>query len=387
MYFSIFEIFLLSGIGLFFLLQVLYFFCYLWKPVRYFNLIRKGEISIGTATPPVSVIICAQNESENLNRFLPCILEQDYPQYEVIVVNEGSTDESEDVLCRLGAKYKHLYHTYIPGNVKLSKKKLAITVGIKAAKYDILLFTNADCCPVSGNWIRCMARHFDGETAIVTGYGAMPTRKGFVGKSILFDTLIVGLRAFSLALMNKPYTAKGANMAYRKDLFLKGKGFQPYLYLQDGEDDLFVNTEATATNTRIEMSPESITVRDFCNFKTWTEMKIRQLTTRNYYRLGPQLLWNVESFTRFAFWAFAGTILAFTALTPQWIISAVAMFFLVLSRWLLFGLVINKAAKILQQNEKFYWSIPLLEITRPFLNVYFHINHYFRKKSDYTWRM
>ncbi|MDR1121360.1 MAG: glycosyltransferase [Dysgonamonadaceae bacterium] len=381
MFFSALEIVLLSGSGLFFLLQVLYFCCYLWKPVRYSCRLRKGIIPEGTATPSVSVIVCEQNESENLARFLPAILEQDYPQYEVIVVSMGSSEKSEEVLGAMKDKYRHLYHTYVPEGARLSKKKLAIAIGIKAAKYDVLLFTEASCRPLSHHWIRSMAGNFDGHTDIVTGYGALPKTKGFIGKSSVFDNLISALRAFSLTLMKKPYTARGTNLAYRKDLFLKGKGFQQYLYLQDGADDLFVNSEATPSNMRIAISPESVTMMDACNFDIWEDIKIRQLATRRFYKGGQQMLWNAESATRFGFWIFAVTSFV---VAEQWIVISAVVAGLIVIRWCLLGLVVNKAARILQQDEKFYWSIPLLDIARPFFYLYFHISHFFKKKSDYT---
>jgi glycosyltransferase involved in cell wall biosynthesis len=374
---------LLSGTGLFFLLQMLYFRCYLWKPVSYYRHVGRKKTAESAATPAVSVIVCAHNQSELLARHLPYLLEQEYPDYEVVVVDEGSFDETHETLSALAKKYNRLYHTYIPHGAKLNRKKLALSIGIKAARNEVLLFTEADCCPLSRNWIRAMVANFDERTDIVTGYGALPSDDGLMGQLFVYDNLIDNLRAFAMTLRKKPYTAKGTNLAYRKRLFLNGKGFQPYLHLKSGADDLFVNTEATPTNTRIEMSPESVTIRIRCDFKIWKGIKIAQLTTRRYYKPGPRMLWALEGFSRFGFWASA---VAVCFLAPLWTLPAVAALF-VLLRWAALGFVLNRAARILQRNVQFCWSIPLLEILQPVFNGYFLVVHLFKRKSDYTWKM
>ncbi len=379
------EIILLSCLGLFFLLQLLYFLCYLWKPIRHNKAIEKGKIIPDTACPEVSVIICAQNESENLSKFLPSVLEQDYPIYEVIVVNEGSSDESEEVLGAMEIKYKHLYRTYIPEDAKLSKKKLATAIGIKAAKYNTLLFTGADCKPASKDWIRLMVRHFNEKTSIVLGYGAFPKAMGFISKLAVYDNLINGLRSISMALYKNPYTGCGRNLAYKKSLFTGGNGFQKHLNLQSGEDDLFINEEANSRNTQVEISPASVTWMSFCDFRMWKEVKIKQITTRNHYhKKRAGILWQMEGLSRIGFWTFA--IACIVLFIPQIIIPSVAGF-LILLRWFLQGLTINKASEKLQGGEKFYWSVPFIDLILPFFNLYFRIYHVFRRKSDYTWRV
>ncbi len=385
LFFTKIEIALLSGLGICFIWQFIYYFCYLGKPSRYGNSIKKGKITLPAETPPVSVIICARNESENLAKFLPSVLEQDYPQYEVIVVNEGSSDESDEVLGSLGTKYKHLYHTYVPSEAKnLSKKKLAVTLGIKAAKYDVLLFTEADCKPLSSSWIKSMTRHFDQETSIVTGYGAFPKSTGLITKLAVFDNLISGLQYLSSTLNRKPYMGVGRNLAYRKELFFSENGFYTHLKLHAGEDDLFVNEKANKNNTKAEISPESVTVMENCYFSIWKELKVKQITTSKYYKKGPGIFHSLTSVSRLGFWGFALTCILLNPL--EYIIPSIAGF-IILCRWFIQGYTLNKAASILQQEEKFYWSIPVLDIIQPCYNLYFRIYHVFRGKSDYTWKI
>ncbi|MEG2574036.1 MAG: glycosyltransferase, partial [Bacteroides sp.] len=146
-----------------------------------YRAVNNNKLKFETDFPPLSVVICAKNESENLKRYLPSILEQDYPQFEVIVVNDGSTDESDDILSRLEEEYPHLYHTFTPETARyISRKKLSLTIGIKASKYDWLVFTEANCRPSSPDWLKLMARNFTSSTDVVLGYSGYESAKGWL---------------------------------------------------------------------------------------------------------------------------------------------------------------------------------------------------------------
>lgn len=165
------ELILLSATGVLLIIQLIYYLG-LYNRIHTHNLaVGKDEVHFGRELPPLSVVICARNESENLRRNLPTILKQDYPDFEVIVINDGSTDESEDLLSALEEEYPNLYHSFTPDSARyISRKKLALTLGIKASKHDWLVFTEADCAPVSNQWLRRMARNFTSSTDIVLGY-------------------------------------------------------------------------------------------------------------------------------------------------------------------------------------------------------------------------
>lgn len=169
--FSMAELILLSVAGVFLIIQYIYYLG-IYNRIHMRNITdRKNELHFTKELPPLSVVICARNESENLRRFLPAILEQNYPQFEVIVINDGSTDESEAVLSAFEEKYQHLYHSFTPDSARyISRKKLALTLGIKASKHDWLVFTEANCQPASNQWLRLMARNFTPHTQIVLGY-------------------------------------------------------------------------------------------------------------------------------------------------------------------------------------------------------------------------
>ena len=175
---------------------------------------------------PVSVIICARNEAENLKMFLPSVLKQDYPDYEVIVVNDCSEDNSYEVLGNLQDQYPHLKVSNINKDPKFShSKKLAQVVGIKASHNDILLFTDADCQPDSDKWLENMASHFDKKTSFVLGYGGYAKKTGVLNKYIRYDCMFIAMQYLGMAIRGIPYMGVGRNMAYRRSLFFSKKGF------------------------------------------------------------------------------------------------------------------------------------------------------------------
>jgi len=181
---------------------------------------KARPVKHGNEIVPVSVVICARNEAENLEKYLPMILEQDYPDFEVIVVNDCSDDETEDVLKKLKEKYPHLRTTFLKEQEKFwHGKKLALTVGIKAARNEWLLLTDADCAPSSNEWIKIMASHFSDDKAIVLGYGGYLEYPGLLNRLIRYEAAFVALQYFSYALCRMPYMGVGRNLAYRKSLF------------------------------------------------------------------------------------------------------------------------------------------------------------------------
>jgi len=223
------------------IIQLLYFL------VFYIRIAFKiNQKSATEKKEPVSVIICAQNEAENLKNNLPAILEQNYENFQVIVVNDCSTDNSQDILSEMMTRYPNLYVTRIDKDEKFSHgKKLALTVGIKAAKNEWLLFTDADCKPADKNWIASMASNFTEKTDIVLGYGGSIKSKGLLNRLIRFDNLFIALQYFTFARAGIPYMGVGRNLAYRKSLFFKARGFASHHHIISGDDDLFVNQNAS----------------------------------------------------------------------------------------------------------------------------------------------
>lgn len=262
-------------------IQLLYFL-FVFRKLSFF---RDKNPSKGSL-PPVSVIICARNEIENLRDNLSLVLKQNYPEFEVVVVNDCSYDESLDFLKELKTSYSHLKIVDIPEHDRYKHgKKFAVTLGIKAASHEYLLFTDADCRPESDQWIRHMQSSFNEDKSIVLGFSPYIKHFSFLNAIIRYETFITGFQYLSFALAGKPYMGVGRNMAYRKELFFANKGFAAHMHIQSGDDDLFVNHVATSRNTAVQLHPDSF-VNSIPKY-TWMsyfEQKHRHLSTGRHYK-------------------------------------------------------------------------------------------------------
>ncbi len=254
---------------------------------------------------PVSVIICARNEAENLRSFLPSILEQDYPDYEVIVVNDCSEDDSFNILGKYLAEYPHFKVSTVNKDPKFThSKKFAQFIGIKAAKNDLLLFTDADCQPISDKWLAMMTSHFDEKTDFVLGFGGYLKEKGLLNRYIRYDSMFIAMQYLGTAIRGIPYMGVGRNLAYRRSLFFRNKGFGSPNHLVSGDDDLFVNKIATKENTSVEFRSETHTRSvPSSGISEWFKQKKRHMTTARYYKSGNKWLLLAESASRLLFYA------------------------------------------------------------------------------------
>jgi biofilm PGA synthesis N-glycosyltransferase PgaC len=255
-------------------------------PVTGFKMLKEE----GTAQPPVSIIICARNELKNLRAFLPSVLEQDYPKFQVVVVNDCSWDESAKYLEEMADAYPHLKIVTIKEQEKYPHgKKLALTLGIKGADHDFLLMTDADCKPASAAWLKRMASHFSEGKEIVIGYGAYMKEPGLLNKWIRFDTVYNALFFLGRAINGKAYMGVGRNLAYRKSLFFANKGFARHYHIMSGDDDLFVNETATASNTAVCLEPEAFTLsKPKTSWTAWLHQKRRHMSTGVHYKGSDQ---------------------------------------------------------------------------------------------------
>ena len=207
------------------------------------------------ASKPLSVIICARNEAENLKKYLPALLEQEYPDFEVVVVNDRSWDGTHEVLEAFSEQYKHLkLVTVAEGEKFIAGKKFAVTMGIKAAAHEWLVFTDADCQPASPQWLLGMQSPEEEQTEILLGYSPYFKKRGLLNSLIRFETFFTAVNYLSYAVKGMPYMGVGRNMAYKKALFFKNKGFAAHMHVPSGDDDLFVNANANKHNTSIRIN-------------------------------------------------------------------------------------------------------------------------------------
>ncbi len=364
--FSLMELIAFGLLSLAFIYQVYFYFRYINGVLRLRSNIKKNKISFSTEQPPVSVIICSKDEAVNLKQFLPFILKQEYPDFEVIVINDGSTDETRILLEDLSKEYPNLRTTFVPvGANNLSTKKLGLTLGIKAAKNELLLFTDADCMPEDKMWIARMARNFTRETEFVLGYGAYLQRKGFLNRLITFDTLFIGLQYMGMAIAHKPYMGVGRNLAYRKETFFAHKGFASTLHLSSGDDDLLVNKSTNAWNTSVEIAPDSITWSEPNNtFKDWFYQKERHLSVSSYYTAGSKFRLILEPLSRGLF--YLAFIFSLVVGNPLTIMASGALF---LIRLIFQLVIINRSARHFG-DRNYILSVPVLDIFLPLVSLY-----------------
>ncbi len=308
---TVFSVFALSAA-----IQLFYYLYF------YLAVYRRREEVMEHSALPVSVIICARNEEDNLRNFLPSVLEQDYPDFEVIVVNDCSEDRSYDVLGEFLKKYPNLRVSNVNKDPKFThNKKFAQFIGIKASVNEILLFTDADCQPVSGKWIEMMTSHFNNDTTFVLGYGGYRREKGLLNMYIRYDSMTIAMQYLGMAVRGVPYMGVGRNLAYRRSVFFENKGFGNFNHIVSGDDDLFVNSKATARNTVAEFRRDAHTRSvPSKSLKEWITQKKRHLTTAPYYKLRDKLLLTTEVLSRVLFYSLFVILLSFRFMWPYMLI-------------------------------------------------------------------
>jgi glycosyltransferase involved in cell wall biosynthesis len=320
------------------------------------------ERAAGKDKSGVSVVICARNGYYNLKENLPFILDQDHPEFEVVVVNNGSDDDSSYLLSRMAEEHPNLKIVELPQNLNFfSGKKFPLSIGIKSAHYDLILLTDADCRPVTRKWLSLMQQSFGETTDIVLGYGGYKRSKGLLDKLIRFDTAQIAIQYLSYALAGIPYMGVGRNMAYRKSMFFENKGFISHYKISSGDDDLFVNRVAKKKNTRIITDPESFTTSaPKQSFAHWITQKRRHLSTGKYYRWKHKFLLGTYSISTALFIVL---FICLMALNYN-ILLVLALFFVrFFTQYFIFRKCMNRL------NEKGIWLLsPVLEVIILFIN-------------------
>jgi len=275
-------------------IQVLYYLLLFVRLATY-----KTKTKAVSQTHPVSVIICARDEAANLAKNLPGALFQQYrTTHEVIVVNDNSHDESKYLLEEFQRKFKQLHIVELKQEAKLIPgKKFPLSVGIKTAKYEIVLLTDADCVPASEFWIEKMQETYD------LGYGAFHKKKGLLNKFVRWETFHTALQYFSYTLARKPYMGVGRNLSYKKTIFYRHKGFSSHNHILSGDDDLFINMAATKNNTKINIGKDTFTLSEPPrSWPQWISQKTRHFSTGRYYKPAHKFLLGVYSLSHFLFY-------------------------------------------------------------------------------------
>jgi glycosyltransferase involved in cell wall biosynthesis len=316
---------------------------------------------------PVSVVVCAHDEAQNLRELIPMLLSQDYPEFEVLIVNDRSNDGTYDFLLEETKKYPRLRMVDVKSTPeRVNGKKFGITLAVKAATHEWILLTDADCRPNSEHWISSMSRYFTDKNQFVLGFSYYMRKAGFLNLFIRFETLLTAIQYFSFGWMKNPYMGVGRNLAYRKSLFLEKKGFNNFLHVTGGDDDLYVNMHARGKNTSLLLSGESETFSfPKLTWRSFYEQKVRHLSVGKRYRFSHRFLLGLFSFSWILTWmmALALCIAMLTSFAGLSQALGMAAYFLAVPfvlRWIFLILIFSMMLK--KASLKFgLWTIPFLD--------------------------
>ena len=333
------------------------------------------------AKPGVTVVISARNEGYNLEHYLQAVLTQDYPEFEVFVVDDGSGDDTADVIERYKNEYLNLRSTFVPKGARVSStKKLALTMAAKSAKYEYLLLTDADCCPESNHWISAMMSGFENDNVeMVLGYGAYFFEKGKINRLTRYNTLYTGLLYLGAALAGKPYMGVGRNLAYKKSMFFRKGGFAGLNHYAAGDDDLFVNKVATRENTAVVVSRESVTWSiTKQTWHDWVQQRRRHLSVSPEYKWQTKLWLTTEPLFRALFYVTLILIGVFGA-PVAWLVALLVY----IIRGSVLASIINRGAKALGDRPFGTLRLWWYDISMPVLTLMVMSSQ--RRKKDLPW--
>ncbi len=321
-----------------------------------FSFLKPSE-KITSEKYPVSLIICAKNEAENLQKHIPLWQEQNYSNFDIILINDASVDETLEIMEAFAENDPRIQIVNVKNNEAFwANKKYALTLGIKRSKNTRLIFTDADCYPASTEWLATMVSNFSDKKQLILGYGAYEKQPGFLNKIIRFETLMTAVQYFSYAKAGNPYMGVGRNLGYTSNLYYENNGFMSHIKIPSGDDDLFVNEAANAENTAICIEPEAFTYSlPKKKKKKWLIQKKRHYSTAKLYKPKHRFLLVIYYIFNLLFWLLA-TIILFTNF---WIFGLGIIFIRILFQYIIIG----SAAKKLKEAD----LVPLIPFYELFL--------------------
>lgn len=353
---------------------------------RHFNRLKSMEFD-DSSLVPAAVIVFAHDDFESLEAHLPQVLSQDYPAgYEVIVVNDGDSAEVRDVVEHFMLSHRNLYFTSAPDGARnLSRKKLALTLGIKAAKSMVVVHTTSAARIPSDRWLRTIMRHFDpqGAVDVVLGYASAPAYddRTLGARARSFDSAVDAMGWVAPAVAGHPWRGTEHNLAYRRELFFRNKGFSQHLNLRDGDDDIFVSEIAKGYNTIVELSPESIVDVPGDNARrAFSERLGRRRFTKRFIRRHPRVAGTISTVSYFL----APLPLIAVPIVGSMSWAGWAYIAVIFICWYAAGLLLNPAIRTLR-GRRFAVSTPFYAFTRPLRIVSRTARSMLTKSKRYTW--
>lgn len=355
------------------LAQVIFLFRYFWPLTR----VRSQEQSIGQKG--VSVVVSARNEEHNLMMNVPKWMEQDYPNFELIVVNDSSYDDTGDILDALAVSYPKLHVIHIDEEKQnMQGKKFALTLGIKAAKHEMVLLTDADCTPRSAEWIASIVAHYHRGIEVVLGYSPFEKQPGWLNKLIRFDNLMVALHYLGAAKKDRPYMGVGRNLSYTTEAFFRVGGFKSHYSIMSGDDDLLVNEIAHKSNTAIVIDKNSQTIsKAKKTWKDWVTQKKRHFITAPLYKSKEKFWLTIYPGTWFLL---HGSIITLLIVFPM----AFPILSLLLVRSICLVWIQFRFLKVTDQPKDLAWWSPILEVQLHFSQLFLYCSNLISKPQKWN---
>lgn len=346
---------------------------------------RLSETDIPKRFPSLSVVVYDRDSAEQLGRLLPELLDQNYPgEMEVIVVIDGKSDAADNIITRLSVDHTNLRVTFVPDDAHaISRKKLALTLGIKAARHDYVLLTDANAQSPSYDWLATMARHFAGGKEVVIGASHAVDRDGRSGSAILaFDALRDTVTYLSAAASRRPYRACPANFAFRRRLFFDSKGFASSVAYHHGEDDIFISLIANGSNTALELSPQARVAIATSDLKAYHRYdRARHMFTGRYVSRRSRYLFGAGSV---AIWLWiAATVAAGIVAAPNMLPLTIALGAGIVAMTLA-AIAWRSAGKTLGIAVRGA-ALPFAMIWRPFTTLAYRLRSRANAQRNYTW--
>ncbi|HEV7379382.1 MAG TPA: glycosyltransferase [Dyadobacter sp.] len=332
--------YLLYVLGAFVLIQLCYYLFFFTRLAFY-----SKNSNYGGATPGISVLVCAWNERENLRELIPLLDAQEYPEFEVILMDDRSDDGSEEYIRENINNWKNIRYIRINDQFDhVTPKKYALTVGMKQARYPVALMTDADCRPTSVHWIAAMASHVSDQHDIVLGFSPYEKERGLLNWFIRSETFYTAVQYLSFSLAGLTYMGVGRNILYKRSVFFENKGFYTHRKIYGGDDDLFLNEVSTSSNTTISIDPESFMYsKPKTTWSDWYRQKQRHMSVSSHYRMRNKILLALLSGAHVGVWT-AGIATLTLGLLQQNIVLLQLLGILFAVRWfvqLLLLLIIN----------------------------------------------
>ncbi len=367
---NLLEISLLAVLAICFFIQ-LYFSLFIHLKLVTFKIEQHAE----QLNIPLSVIISARNEAENLIKYLPSVLNQNYPNFEVVVVNDRSWDGTADLLKEFSKQYHNLkIVTVVDGDKFIAGKKFAVSMGIKAAVNDWLVFTDANCEPASKNWLKELQKPTDDRIEILLGYAPFIKKPGILNIFVRFEAFFKAVNYLSYTLNGMPFMGVGRNLAYKKTLFFKSKGFAAHMHVASGEDDLFINANATAVNTSIVINKGAhVWSEPKTSLIAYLRQKKRHLGARKLYQKKHRLILKTQIIVQILFYVLAITLL-FSSATIYIALGVLALSIIIRC------LIYPRLLKRLNYSELRWW-FPFLDILLLLFIMFNSIVSIFVKKT------